>query len=136
MTPGRGFSEDMRLAHVLADQADSISMERFKAQDLQVETKPDLTPVTDADRAKEVMAQIPSDVMAAYRPDVLGSVVIGHSDGAWTQVIYFTSEADARGGERKEPPTELRNAMEEMGKLSVGETTFLDLRQPLLQSAS
>ena len=32
MTSGRGFSEDMRLAHVLADQADSISLDRFKAQ--------------------------------------------------------------------------------------------------------
>ena len=91
--------------------------------------------VTDANRAKEVMAQIPGDVMAAHRPDVLGSVVIGFPDGAWTQVIYFTSEADAREGERTEPPTELRNAMEEMAKLSVGETTFLDLREPLLQSA-
>ena len=92
--------------------------------------------VTDAERAKEVMAQIPGDVMAAHRPDLLGSVVIGHEDGAWTQVLYFTSEAEAREGERKEPPTELQNAMEEMGKLSVGETTFLDLREPLLQSAS
>jgi hypothetical protein len=92
--------------------------------------------VTHADRAKEVMAQIPGDVMAAFRPDVLGSVMIGHQDGAWTQVIYFTSEADAREGERKEEPPELRNAMEELGKLSVGETTFLDLRQPLLQSPS
>ena len=90
--------------------------------------------VTDADRAKEVMAQIPSDVMAAYRPDVLGSVMIGHEDGAWTQVIYFTSEADAREGERKEPPTDFQNVMEEMGKLSVGETTFLDLRKPVLLS--
>src|SRR5215213_10501596 len=44
--------------------------------------------VTDADRAKEVMAQIPGDVMAAYRPDVLGSLMIGHQDGAWTQVLY------------------------------------------------
>jgi hypothetical protein len=92
--------------------------------------------VSDPERAKELMAQIPSDVMAAFRPDVLGSVVIGQDDGAWTQVIYFTSEADAREGERKEPPRDFQNAMEEMGKLSVGETTFLDLRQPLLQSAS
>jgi hypothetical protein len=43
--------------------------------------------------------------------------------------------ADAREGERKEPPRDLQNAMAEMGKLSVGETTFLDVRQPLLQSA-
>jgi hypothetical protein len=91
--------------------------------------------VTDAARAKELMAQVPSDAMAAYRPDVLGSLSIGHPDGAWTQVIYFTSEADAREGERKEPPAEFQNVMEEMGKLSVGETTFYDLRQPLLQSA-
>ena len=91
--------------------------------------------VTDAARAKEVMARMPSDVMAAFRPDVLGSVMIGYDDGAWTQVLYFTSEAEAREGERKEPPGELQEAMEEMGKLSVGETTFLDLREPLLQSA-
>ncbi len=92
--------------------------------------------VTDAARAKEVMAQISDDVMAGFRPDVLGSVLITHQDGAWTQVIYFTSEADAREGERKELPPELRIVMEEMGKLSVGETTFYDLRRPLLQSAS
>jgi histidinol-phosphatase len=54
MTSGqRGYNEDMRLAHVLADQADAISLDRFRAQDLLVETKPDLTPVTDADRAVE-----------------------------------------------------------------------------------
>ena len=58
MTSARGFTEDMRLAHVLADQADSISMDRFKAQDLQVDTKPDLTPVTDADRAVEEQLRI------------------------------------------------------------------------------
>jgi hypothetical protein len=92
--------------------------------------------VTDAQRAKEVMAQLPADAMAEYRPDVLGSVMIGDPDGAWTQVIYFTSEAEAREGERKETPPEFQSAMEEMGKLSVGETTFLDLRRPLLQSAS
>jgi hypothetical protein len=74
-------------------------------------------------------------VMAAFRPDVLGSVVVGHQDGAWTQVMYFTSEAEAREGERKETPPELQDAMEEMSKLDVGETTFYDVRQPLLQSA-
>ena len=50
---GRGWTEDMQLAHVLADQADAISLDRFKAQDLVIDTKPDLTPVTDADRAVE-----------------------------------------------------------------------------------
>jgi hypothetical protein len=91
--------------------------------------------VTDSARAKEVMSMIPSDVMAAYRPDVLASVVILHDDGAWTQVVYFTSEEAAREGERKEPPAEFANVMEEMGKLSVGETTYLDLRHPAFQTA-
>jgi histidinol-phosphatase len=48
-----GYDDDLRLAHVMADQVDSLTMSRFKAQDLRVETKPDLTPVSDADRAAE-----------------------------------------------------------------------------------
>ena len=47
------YDDDLRLAHVIADQVDSLTMSRFKAQDLRVETKPDLTPVSDADRAAE-----------------------------------------------------------------------------------
>ena len=47
------FTDDLRLAHVLADDADSLSNSRFQALDLHVETKPDLTPVTDADRTVE-----------------------------------------------------------------------------------
>lgn len=90
--------------------------------------------VTDPDRAKELMAQIPTETMAAFRPDVLGSVSIGHDDGEWTQVIYFTSEAAAREGEQKEPPPEAQATMEEMTKLSVGVPDFFDLREPVLQS--
>jgi histidinol-phosphatase len=48
-----GYDDDLRFAHVLADAADDITIRRFRALDLQVETKPDLTPVTDADRAVE-----------------------------------------------------------------------------------
>ena len=47
------YDDDLRLAHVLADSADSITMDRFRALDLVVETKPDLTPVSDADRTVE-----------------------------------------------------------------------------------
>ena len=47
------YTDDLRLAHLLADDADSISSDRFKALDLHVMTKPDLTPVSDADRAVE-----------------------------------------------------------------------------------
>ncbi|QSB15692.1 histidinol-phosphatase [Natronosporangium hydrolyticum] len=47
------YSDDLSLAHVLADAADSISTARFRALDLHVESKPDLTPVSDADTAVE-----------------------------------------------------------------------------------
>ncbi|MFE2044636.1 histidinol-phosphatase [Streptomyces sp. NPDC059477] len=47
------YLDDLRLAHVLADAADAITMDRFKALDLKVETKPDLTPVSEADKAVE-----------------------------------------------------------------------------------
>jgi hypothetical protein len=90
--------------------------------------------VTDADRARKIMAELPPDLMATYRPDVLGSVMIGATDGRWVQVVYFTSEEEARAAERQEPPTELAEAMQEMGSLSVGETQFLDLRRPVLSS--
>ncbi len=44
---------DLRFAHELADAADAVTMSRFRALDLRVETKPDLTPVSEADRAAE-----------------------------------------------------------------------------------
>lgn len=49
----QSLTDDLRLAHLLADDADSITMNRFKSLDLHVMTKPDLTPVTDADTEVE-----------------------------------------------------------------------------------
>jgi histidinol-phosphatase len=46
-------STDLEFAHRLADAADAITVARFRALDLQVETKPDLTPVSEADKAAE-----------------------------------------------------------------------------------
>jgi histidinol-phosphatase len=63
--------DDVALALRLADQADALTMERFGALDLHVDTKPDLTPVTDADRSVEESLR---DALSAERPDdsVLG----------------------------------------------------------------
>jgi len=88
---------------------------------------------SDPDRARELLAQNP-DEWAAFRPEVIGSVSVGHEDGAYTMALYFTSEAAAREGERQEPPPELKAQMEEMGKLTIGEPEFFDLRQPWLYS--
>jgi hypothetical protein len=88
---------------------------------------------TDPERAKELMTQ-DADMWAGFRPDIVGGVAVGHDGGAYTMATYFTSEAAAREGERKEPPPELAAQMEEMGKLSVGEPEFFDLREPWLYS--
>jgi histidinol-phosphatase len=75
-----GYDDDLRFAHVLADAADDITTRRFRALDLQVETKPDLTPVTDADRAVEEQLR---SVLRRARPrdavhgEELGKVGIG-----------------------------------------------------------
>ncbi|MGL4172686.1 MAG: histidinol-phosphatase [Actinomycetota bacterium] len=47
------YDDDLRLAHVIADQVDALTMDRFRANDLTVNTKPDLSPVTDADLQAE-----------------------------------------------------------------------------------
>lgn len=65
------LERDLALALTLADLADAVTLRRFGAQDLRVDTKPDLTPVTDADRAVETALR---DELARQRPDdgVLG----------------------------------------------------------------
>jgi len=47
------YDDDLRLAHVLADAVERVTVSRFRAEDLRVETKPDLTLVSDADREAE-----------------------------------------------------------------------------------
>lgn len=56
---------DLRLALELADLADRVTTARFRAADLVVETKPDTTPVSEADRAAERAVR---DRLAAVRP--------------------------------------------------------------------
>ena len=85
------------------------------------------------ERARELMNEN-SDEWASFRPEILGSLGIEHPDNTWTMALYFTSEADAREGERKEPPPELKAQMEEMDKLGGGEPEFFDLKDPWLTS--
>lgn len=66
---------DLRFALELADAADAATLARFRASDLHVETKPDLTPVTDADRAVERLLR---ERIARERP---GEGVFGEEEG-------------------------------------------------------
>jgi histidinol-phosphatase len=71
--------DDVALALALADQADSLTMPRFGALDLRVDTKPDLTPVTDADRSVEAALR---ETLATQRP---GDAAIGEEFGGTTE---------------------------------------------------
>lgn len=67
---------DLDFAQSLADAADVITMARFGSQNLHVETKPDHTFVTDADRTVE---QTLRDLINEFRPD---DAIIGEEFGS------------------------------------------------------
>lgn len=86
---------------------------------------------TDRARSRELMSG-ESPEWESFRPDILGSISVDHGDGGWTSAVYFTSEAAAREGERKEPPPEIAAQMAEMESLSDGPVEFFDLTDPWL----
>lgn len=69
------LADDLALALALAEEADAITLARFRALDLRVHTKPDATPVTDADTAVEALVR---RRLAAARPD---DAVLGEEQG-------------------------------------------------------
>jgi histidinol-phosphatase len=87
-------SRDLALALALADLADGVTMERFRADDLVVETKPDLTPVTEADRAVEELLR---KHIAAERPrhQVVGEEFGGDGVGGPGAARWIIDPIDA-----------------------------------------
>lgn len=71
----RTVTDDLGLAHELANVADRMTLARWRATDLRVETKPDLTPVSDADKAVEAELR---RMLAAARPH---DAVLGEEEG-------------------------------------------------------
>jgi histidinol-phosphatase len=69
------YSADLTLALSLADAADALSLPRFRSLDLVVETKPDLTPVSDADRTVERHL---GDLLSQHCP---GDALVGEEFG-------------------------------------------------------
>ncbi len=84
----RDLGDDLQLALQLADIADAITMPRFRAEDLQVETKPDLTPVSESDKAVELalgqrlQAVSPGDAVIGEEFGGSEGLGAGGSDGA------------------------------------------------------
>jgi histidinol-phosphatase len=67
--------DELALGLEIADLADSITLSRFRADDLAVETKPDLTPVTEADRRVERLAR---ERLGSHSP---GDAIVGEEYG-------------------------------------------------------
>jgi histidinol-phosphatase len=81
------YDDDLKLAFELADAADAITMARYRAEDLAVETKPDLTPVSESDKACELALR---ELLGAARPqdsiigEEFGGVELASAPGrAW-----------------------------------------------------
>ncbi|MGW7482825.1 hypothetical protein ACWGH8_30020 [Nonomuraea muscovyensis] len=89
--------------------------------------------VRDAGRVRELMRAGEAD-LAQARPDLIGGLAAVEDDGTYVDAAYFTSEEEARQGERKELPPRLREAFEEMMSLFEGQPDFYDLRSPWLYS--
>jgi histidinol-phosphatase len=108
---------DLVLALELADRADALTLARFRATDLRVDTKPDLTPVTEADRAAEEAIR---SLIERARP---GDAIVGEEYGS-------TGEGDRRwildpidgtsGYARGIPVWATLIALERDGELDVG----------------
>jgi hypothetical protein len=73
--------------------------------------------------------------MAAARPDVIGGVTAMHSDGTFTDAVYFRSEAEARSNEAEETSGEMPEDMQAMfaeWMVAAPVDGYLDLKQPRL----
>ena len=68
-----------------------------------------------------------------FRPDLLGGIVGINDDGRFAQAFYFTSETEARAGERQEMPEQLRQGFTESQAMTT-DIRFLDLTDPWLYS--
>jgi len=69
------YGDDLALAHRLADAADAITLARYQALDLTITTKPDNTPVTDADKSAE------SAIRALLHEHCPGDGIVGEEFG-------------------------------------------------------
>jgi len=87
--------------------------------------------VTDAEKMEALrprMGEMES-AMKRHRPDVLGDVIAVNTDGTYTDVVFFESEAEARQGETKEMPADVGALFAElMSAIAVDE--YLDLKDP------
>jgi hypothetical protein len=84
--------------------------------------------VSDFDRMRDLLISDDLDT-SGVRPDIVARLMCGHDDGRWTMAVWFTSEEAAREGERT-MPHEIVERLSQLDEMSIGERTFIDLRDP------
>jgi antibiotic biosynthesis monooxygenase (ABM) superfamily enzyme len=80
------------------------------------------------------LAQQEDAELSKYRPDVIGGTIAIDADGVVTETVAFTSESDARMGEKQEIPREITQQLEEQMSL-VEDVKYIDLHHPWFASA-
>lgn len=110
------MGDDLTFALRLADAADAITVPLFRSRGLRVETKPDLTPVTQADRAVERALR---ELVAGERP---GEVVLGEEEGGSTGATRWIVDPidGTRNYSRGIPVWATLVALERDGEVEVG----------------
>jgi hypothetical protein len=84
----------------------------------------------DRERVRAAIGEL-EEIMRRERPDIIGGITLWSDDGAYIDVAYFTSEAEARAGESKEVSEDMRRFMEQFMDVAPVEE-FLDIPQPRL----
>jgi len=88
--------------------------------------------VADVEMEREMAAKM-SSMPSDFRPDIIGAVECLKEDGTFVMAMYFTSEAEARVGEKKPMPPEMQELMD-AGAGNTTDMTFTDLSEPMFQS--
>ena len=83
--------------------------------------------IDDADREFE-------NIAPNVRPDLIGGLRVWTAPDAFVELNYFTSEEEARAGEKQEPPAELQAGFEDFMDL-MKDAEYFDFTEPLLHSA-
>lgn len=86
---------------------------------------------TGVDRAEVERIDAIFEEHVGARPDILGGLRVWTGPDSCIDTMYFTSEAEAREGEKAEMPDEVKAAMSDFE--AAGETEFLDLVDPQLR---
>jgi hypothetical protein len=89
--------------------------------------------VSEPEKFRRFMEQ-PMDGLHEMRPEIIGGTIALEDDGWFTQTVCFRSEEEARAGEQKAMPQEMRQRFEEEMS-SVQDQRYLDLHHPWFSSA-